>query len=70
MSIEKRKAKYFTEFRHKDYYTPRSMREAYGFEPMLYVQEKKKEYLTATLLCYVAIVIIVVIYAVVLALQF
>jgi len=46
MSIEKRKAKYFTEFRHKDYYTPRSMREAYGFEPMLYVREKKKEYLT------------------------
>jgi hypothetical protein len=32
--------RFFTEYRHKDYVTPRSMKEAYGWEPPLYVEEK------------------------------
>lgn len=28
--------KYFTEFRDKDYRLPRSMREAYGYDPVIY----------------------------------
>jgi len=31
--------KHFSEYRHKDYHIPRSMREAYGWEPPLYVCE-------------------------------
>ena len=29
----------FSEFRPKDYRVPRSLREAYGYEPVLYEQE-------------------------------
>jgi hypothetical protein len=35
--------RHFTEYRHKDYYIPRSMREAYGWEPPLYVEEESVE---------------------------
>jgi len=30
---------YFSEYRPHDYRLPRSMREAYGYEPVLYVQD-------------------------------
>lgn len=29
----------FSEYRHKDYVIPRSMKEAYGHEPVLYTDE-------------------------------
>ena len=66
---KKQRHRYFTEFRHKDYHTPRSMREAYGFEPMLYVEESPR-YLTPVLACYFLIMFVVLVYAVVLALHF
>lgn len=33
-------SKFFSEYRHKDYRTPRSMREAYGYEPVLYEERR------------------------------
>lgn len=33
----------FSEYRHKDYVTPRSMKEAYGHEPVLYTDEEERE---------------------------
>jgi len=33
--------KKFTEYRFKDYHTPRSMREAYGFDAPLYVESDR-----------------------------
>lgn len=30
----------FSEYRHKDYVTPRSMKEVYGHEPVLYTEEE------------------------------
>jgi hypothetical protein len=35
------KEKFFSEYRAKDYRMARSMREAYGYEPVLYVHEEK-----------------------------
>jgi len=32
----------FSEYRDKDYHIPRTMREAYGYEPVLYVQTEKQ----------------------------
>ena len=33
----------FSEYRDKDYVTPRSMKEAYGHDPVLYTIEEEKE---------------------------
>lgn len=30
--------RHFSEYRHKDYHTPRSMKEAYGWDAPLYVE--------------------------------
>jgi hypothetical protein len=35
------KEKFFTEYRDKDYRIARSMKELYGYEPLLYVEEDK-----------------------------
>lgn len=35
--------RHFTEYRHKDYRTPRSTREAYGWDAPLYVEEEPVE---------------------------
>jgi hypothetical protein len=66
---KKQRHRHFTEFRDKDYRIARSMKEAYGFEPMLYVEESPR-YLTPVLACYFLIMFVVLVYAVVLALQF
>lgn len=36
-------------YRPKDYVTPRSMKQAYGYEPVLYVTEDKNERLSDTI---------------------
>ena len=41
------KARYFTEYRDKDYYTPRSMKEAYGWDAPLHVEERQADWLSA-----------------------
>lgn len=33
--------KFFSEYRESDYRIARSMREAYGYEPVLYVEEER-----------------------------
>jgi hypothetical protein len=35
--------RFFSEYREKDYHTARSLREVYGWEPPLYVEEKDVE---------------------------
>lgn len=37
------KFKPFIEYRHKDYRTPRSMKEAYGYESDLHIEEQENE---------------------------
>jgi len=48
--------KFFSEHRPHDYRLPRSMREAYGYEPVLYEEERKKFELNpvVAVLCVVA----------------
>ena len=33
----------FSEYRHKDYVTPRSLKEIYGYEPHLHVEEQERK---------------------------
>lgn len=48
-----------TEFRSKDYRTPRSMREAYGYDVEIYAEEDKKpysaEFFMLALVCFVLV---------------
>ena len=41
------KAHHFTEYRQKDYRTPRSVKEAYGWDAPLYVEERQADWLSA-----------------------
>jgi hypothetical protein len=50
------KTKFFTEYRHKDYVTPRSMKEAYGWEPPLYVEEDAGVFEGAVVVSYAVVV--------------
>jgi len=58
------KNKNFSEYRHKDYHIPRTLREAYGWEPPLYVEEK--EVFTPTVIASVVVCCMAAVYAVVL----
>lgn len=37
----KEENRFFTEYREKDYRLPRSLKEAYGYEPAVYVEQEK-----------------------------
>lgn len=41
------KTHHFTEYRHKDYRTPRSVKEAYGWDAPLHVEERQADWLSA-----------------------
>lgn len=54
----------FSEYRHKDYVTPRSMKEAYGHDPVLYTDEEEKDLTPLAWACVVVVLLMFAAYAV------
>jgi len=54
----------FSEYRHKDYVTPRSMKEAYGHDPVLYtVEEEEEEEKDLAPLAWACVVVVLLLFA-------
>lgn len=48
----------FSEYRHKDYVTPRSTKQAYGYDTVLYTVEEEKELTPLAWACVVVVVLL------------
>ena len=53
----------FSEYRHKDYVTPRSMKEAYGHDPVLYTVEEEEEEKDLAPLAWACVVVVLLLFA-------
>lgn len=48
----------FSEYREKDYRLPRSTKEAYGYDPVLYTYEKERDFISTSFALVVLLVVL------------